>query len=264
MCSVAMQLSVEFVNNLVAVLNVLASQVATALDTLNFALITERSHQSDTRVSPRAPRNSRHGLRPRIITERISSDRSRSPTRIRTRPLDTSSTWYIPALSPPRAAHRHDADSNSGRRPESMLDRLPPPRPLASQVQSVHIQAHRRSARLLRWFMDLGNFYKNSPLPFAMRTLNLSRHGHRLSWMRWFDERKTRIPGLPTKPLLGSFRSPLRKSSRPGRSISNLRLAARKPCIKRASDHWRTSSQGVAVRSRSAAGCCDGWDCSHS
>ena len=120
-----MQLSVEFVNNLVAVLHVLASQVATALDTLNFALATERNQQSDARVSPRAPRNSRHGLRPRIITERISSDRSRSSTRIRTRPLDTSSTWYIPALSPPRA----DAtDSISGRRPESMLDRLPPPR----------------------------------------------------------------------------------------------------------------------------------------
>ena len=114
-----------------AVLNVLASQVATALDTLNFALMTERSHPSDTRVSPRAPRNSRHGLRPRIITERISSDRSRSPTRIRTRPLDTSSTWYIPALSPPSAAHRDAADNNSGRRPESMLDHLPPPRPLA-------------------------------------------------------------------------------------------------------------------------------------
>ena len=105
--------------------------VATALDTLNFALVTERNHQSDTRVSPRAPRNSRHGLRPRIITERISSDRSRSPTRIRTRPLDTSSTWYIPALSPPRVTHRDAADSISGLRPESMLDRLPPPRPLA-------------------------------------------------------------------------------------------------------------------------------------
>ena len=129
--SFAMQLSVEFVNNLVAVLNVLASQVATALDTLNFALATERNQQSDTRVSPKAPRNSRHGLRPCIITERISSDRSRSPTRIRTRPLDTSSTWYIPALSPPRAAHRDAADSISGRRPESMLDRLPPLRPLA-------------------------------------------------------------------------------------------------------------------------------------
>ena len=76
--SFTMQLSVEFVNNLVAVLNVLASQVATALDTLNFALATERNQQSDTRVSPRAPRNSRHGLRPRIITERISFDRSRA------------------------------------------------------------------------------------------------------------------------------------------------------------------------------------------
>ena len=114
-----MQLSAEFVNNLVAVLNVLASQVATALDTLNFALMTERGRPTDTVVTPRAPRNSRHGLRPRIITEHPSSDRSGSPARIRGRPLDTSSTWYIPALSPPRA------------RPESMLDRLPPPCPLA-------------------------------------------------------------------------------------------------------------------------------------
>ena len=114
-----MQLSVEFVNNLVAVLNVLASQVATALDTLNFALVTERNQQSDTRVSPRAPRNSRHGLRPRIVTERISSDRSRSPTRIRTRPLDTSSTWYLPALSPPRVTPRPLAHlpPHSGREP---------------------------------------------------------------------------------------------------------------------------------------------------
>ena len=126
-----MQLSVEFVNNLVAVLNVLASQVATALDTLNFALMSERSRPSDARVSARAPRNSRHGLRPRIITERLSSHRSRSPTRLRARPLDTSSTWYIPALSPPRAAHRDAADNNSGRRPESMLDHLPSPRPHA-------------------------------------------------------------------------------------------------------------------------------------
>ena len=59
---VAMHLSAEFVNNLVAVLNVLASQVATALDTLNFALMTERGRPTDTVVTPRAPRNSRHGL----------------------------------------------------------------------------------------------------------------------------------------------------------------------------------------------------------
>ena len=36
--TLAMWLSPEFVNNLVAVLNVLASQVATALDTLNFEI----------------------------------------------------------------------------------------------------------------------------------------------------------------------------------------------------------------------------------
>ena len=185
-----------------AVLNVLASQVATALDTLNFALATERNQQSDIRVSPRAPRNSRHGLRPRIITERISSDRSRTPTRIRTRPVDTSSTWYIPALSPPRAAHRGATDSTSGRRPETMLDRLPPPRPLAPlpprsgrepgqarlphlirirMVQLVHIQVLHRSVHLPRWFMDLVNFYKNFLLPFATHILNRSRHGHRVN-----------------------------------------------------------------------------------
>ena len=239
-----MQLSVEFVNNLVAVLNVLAPQVATALDT--------RNQQSDTRVSPRAPRNSRHGLRPRIITERISSDRSRSPTRIRTRPLDTSSTWYIPALSAPRAAHRDADDSISGRRPESMLDRLPPPRPLAPlpphsgrrhrlphlirirKVQFVHTQVLHRSVHLSR-------FYKNSLLPFAMHIVNLLRRGHKVSWMRWSDGKRTRIPGPPTKPSPVYFRSPLRKSSRPGRSTSNLRLALRAPCIERTSDYRRTS-----------------------
>ena len=102
-----------------AVLNVLASQVATALDTLNFALMTERSHPSDTVATPRAPRNSRH------------APHHHGARRIRARPVDTSSTWHIPALSPFRAAHRDASDHNPGTRPESMLDRLPPPRPLA-------------------------------------------------------------------------------------------------------------------------------------
>ena len=66
-------------------------------------------------MAPRAPRNSRHGLRPRIITERITSDRSRAPPCTRTRPVDTSSTWYMPELTP---------------------DRLPPPRVLAPNAAS--------------------------------------------------------------------------------------------------------------------------------
>ena len=69
--TLAMWLSPEFVNNLVAVLNVLASPVATALDTLNFALAVDRNSESDPRMAPRAPRNSRHGLRPRSASRQI-------------------------------------------------------------------------------------------------------------------------------------------------------------------------------------------------
>ena len=50
--ALAMWLSPEFVNNLAAVLNVLASQVATALDTLNFALAVDRNSESDPRRLP--------------------------------------------------------------------------------------------------------------------------------------------------------------------------------------------------------------------
>ena len=229
-----MQLSAEFVNNLVAVLNVLASQVATALDTLNFALMTERSHPSDTIVTPRAPRNSRHGLRPRIITERISSDRSRSPTRIRTRPLDTS-----PALSPPRAAHRDAADNNSGRRPESMLDHLPPPRPLAPLAphggrepgQMTPTTPDSDSDGSVRPHPGASSFRPSCTVVHGPRELLQEftialRNAHREPFTAWtqgeLDEmvrRKKDKDSRPTykKPLLGSFRSPLRKSSRHGR-----------------------------------------------
>ena len=114
-------------------------------------------------------------------------------------------------------------------------------------ARCVHIQVPPRSGRLLRWFMVLGNFYKNSPLHFAMHTVNLSRHGHRVSWMRWCDGRKTRIPGPPIRPLLGFFKSPLRKSSRHGRSIGNSRLAARNAVVICSSDHRRTKWQAVAA-----------------
>ena len=48
--------------------------------------------------------------------------------------MDTSSTWYIPALSPPRDAHRDATEGNLGHRPETMLHQLPPPRPLAPHL----------------------------------------------------------------------------------------------------------------------------------
>ena len=43
-------------------------------------------------------------------------------------------------------------------------------------VWYVRIQVPCRSGRRLRWFKVLGNFYKNSPLLFAMHTVNLSPH----------------------------------------------------------------------------------------
>ena len=49
----------------------------------------------------------------------------------------------------------------------------------------VRIQVPRRSGRRRRWSMVLVNFYKNLPLHFAMRTVNPSRHGHKVTWMKW-------------------------------------------------------------------------------
>ena len=198
-----MQLSVEFVNNLVAVLNVLASQVATALDTLNFALVTERNQQSDTQVSPRAPRNSRHGLRQsafRLIDLALLLEfepglwilpppgtHRPDPRLVRHigMPLTAllvivqSQCWIAGHHQGLLLPHPHTADANQDRHRLPHLTRI-------LMVQFVHIQVPHRSALLPRWFMDLGNFYKNSPWPFAMHTVNLLRHGHRVSWMRWF------------------------------------------------------------------------------
>ena len=205
--SFAMRLSTEFVNNLVAVLNVLASQVATALDTLNFALAAD-------------------------------------PTRTRTRPVHTSSTWYIPALSPPREARRETLGGNPGQRPETLVGRFPPPRPLAPNVarndrapghaspttpdsdSDGSVRPH-PGASSFRPSPDLVNFYRNSLLPSAMNTSNHSLHGHRVGWMRWSGAKRTRTPGPPTRLSPVSFRNPARKPSRRGRSTSDLRLAVR-------------------------------------
>ena len=201
-----MYLSAEFVNNLVAVLNVLASQVATALDTLNFALMTERGRPTDTVVTPRAPRNSRHGLRPRIITEHPSSDRSRSPTHTGVdrwtrhlpgtyrpcprlerrivmlvttiRELGPNRCWIDYHLLVPLLLARYTVHENQDKRRLRHLIRI-------LMGPYVRIQVPRRSGRRRRWSMVLVNFYKNLPLHFAMRTVNPSRHGHKVSWMKW-------------------------------------------------------------------------------
>ena len=125
-------------NNLIAVLNVLASQISTSLDTLNFALAVSRNSESDARMAARPPRNSRHGLRPRIITEHNASNRSRTPPRARTRPLDTSSTWYVPELffsrderrDVPGAGTEHEPRPGGPSRTD-IVAQLPPPRETA-------------------------------------------------------------------------------------------------------------------------------------
>ena len=240
-----MQLSAEFVNNLVAVLNVLASQVATALDTLNFA-----HHGTPDMGCALASSQSAFRLTDPVLPLEFEPDLwTRHPPGIyRPYPrlvrrigmllttilvFGLNRCWitchHLGRLLP----QPHTVAESQDRGRLRHLTRI-------LMAQCVHIQVPRRSDRPLRWFMVLGNFYKNSPLHFAMHTANLSRHGHRVSWMRWCDGRKTRIQGPPIRPLLGSFRSPLRKSSRHGRSISNLRLAARNPVIKCSSDHRRT------------------------
>ena len=215
--------------NLVAALNVLASQIATALDTLNFALAVDRNSESDPRMVPRPPRNSRHGLRPRIITERITSDRSRTPPCTRTRPLDTSSTWYIPEMSPPRDVRREvpGLGTEHDPRPGALVDRLPQPRvpaPIAANTDRGSVTTPTStpdsdSDRSVRPHpgassfrpsptVVLVNFCRSSRLPSAMRTMNHSRRGHKVSWMRWSGAKKTRTPGPPARLLPAPSKSP--------------------------------------------------------
>ena len=215
-----MQLSAEFVNNLVAVLNVLASQVATALDTLNFALVTERSHpplwrpqeHQETPDMGCGPASSRtaprltdpvlpHEFGLGLWTRHLPGTYRPYPRLVRHIEMLVTTTLV---LGPNRCwidCHRlvhllpspHTVAESQDRRRLRHLIRI-------LMARYVRIQVPRRSGPRLRWFMVLGNFYKNSPLHFAMHTVNLSRHGHRVSWMRWCDGRKTRIPGPPIRP----------------------------------------------------------------
>ena len=157
-----------------AVLNVLASQVATALDTLNFALATERNQQSDTRVSPRP-----HGI--------PGTDCALASSQSASRLIDLAlllesepGLWILPPpgiyrpyprlvrhIGMPLTAllvavqsqcwigcHRQDlllpyplaVDANQDRHRQPHLIR-------SRMVQFVHIQVLHRSVHLPRWFM---------------------------------------------------------------------------------------------------------------
>ena len=182
-------------------------------------------------MPPRAPRNSRHGLRPRIITERISSDRSRTPTRTRTWPVDTSSTWYIPALSPPREARREAPGGIPGQRPETLVDRLPPPRPLAPNA--AHNDRAPGQASSTTPDSDSDGSVRPHPGASSFRPSPTVVHGPRELLQEftialrndYLEPFTAWTQGELDAPV--SFRDPFRKSSRHGRSTSDLRLAVR-------------------------------------
>ena len=94
------------------------------------------------------------------------------------RELGPNRCWIDYHLLVPLLRSRHTVDeSQDKRRPRHLIRIL--------MVRYVRIQVHCRSGRPRRWSMVLENFYKNLPLHFAMRTVNLSRHGHKGSWMKW-------------------------------------------------------------------------------
>ena len=173
---------------------------------------------------PRAPRNSRHGLRPRIITERISSGLAFPPApelglwvlllpgiylhyhlivkhvvKLQEATLvNAQRLWWT-------GCHRQDLSllmphATIVRRGKLRLLRLIRIR----TVQSVHIPVLLRSVHRRRWSMDLVNFYRNSPLPSAMIISNHSRRGHRVSWMRWSDAKKDK-DSRPTYKTIARF-----------------------------------------------------------
>ena len=90
--------------------------VATALDTLSFALATERNpsvSQGSTEFQAwTAPSHHHRAHLVRSLALPLASE---------------PGLWILP----PPGIYLHYPDSTSGRRPETMLDRLPPPRPLA-------------------------------------------------------------------------------------------------------------------------------------
>ena len=165
---------------------------------------------------------------------------SRTPTCTRTRPMDTSSTWYMPALSPPREARRDAAEGNPGQRPETLLDRLPPPRPLAPNAARNDREPGHASSTTpdsdsdgsVRPHPGASSFRPSPTVVHGPRELlqeftTALRNVHLEPFKAWtqgeLDEMVRRKKDKDSRPTYKtSFRSPLRKSSRPGRSTSDL------------------------------------------
>ena len=245
-----MWLSPEFVNNLVAVLNVLASQIATALDTLNFALAVDRNSESDPDGPQAATQLKTHGAH---------HVRSRTPPRTRTRPLDTSSTWYIPELSPPRDVRREvpDAGTEHDPRPGALVDRLPQPMPapIAANTDRGPVTTSTStpdsdSDRSVRPHPGASSFRPSPTLVHGPRellqeftiALRNTYHEPFTAWTQGeLDEMVRRKKRQGRQTHLQDY-CPLppkaRGGSKPGRFISNLRHAARHLCSVGAVEIW--------------------------
>ena len=107
-----MRLSDVFVAGLLATLQMLVSSVTVAINSLQYAMTSRSTNASSTNIIDRLPppRNSRHGSRLRVVADSPfpRSERVRSRTPVRLRPMNTSSTWY---MIPPsnRRLPRHPA-----------------------------------------------------------------------------------------------------------------------------------------------------------
>ena len=242
-----MWLSPEFVNNLVAVLNVLASQIATALDTLNFALAVDRNSESDpgwfpgrqaTQDTGYVHASSRSASRRTGRTHHLALElgpwtRPRPGTCLSCRPLEMCREVPGPGTD-------HDL------RPDALVDRLPQPRaptPIAANtdrgpVMTPSSTPDSDSDGSVRPHPGASPTVVHGPRELLQEFTIALRNAYHEPFTAWtqgeLDEmvrrKKDKDARPPTRLLPAPSKSPRRKSSRHGRFISNLRHAARHLC----------------------------------